>query len=934
MFVFCLFHNGSYKPITKSIKQSQEFCVYWISMQTFVALDLETTGFDPLQDQMIEIAAVRFTEDEILEKYETLVNPGIPVPPIITHITGIRNEDLTDAPAFKDISGKLVNFIGNSPIVGHNISFDISFLNGKGMNLLNPLYDTLQLSSILLPGLASYSLDTLSRVLKIVHEKKHRAMSDTLACHKLFTIMLEKIAGIEPGSLSEIQKLLGKSTWTMKDLFAGHADKTAKGKSSKNKPPLPVNKIVPEPEKTIVKNEIGDDLFGTFFQKDGPLSRIINDHEPRPSQEKMAALIDKSFTENSSLLVEAGTGTGKTLAYLLAGVRWSLKTGMNVMVSTYTRNLQGQIMDKDLPLLKKTLESLDQPVHFTGAVLKGRKNYLSTKRLEAFLDRDFFLDHEATILIKILLWLKKSDSGDMEELSLQGKEYSVLEELCCAEYVCHHQDPDYAAGCYLLKARERAESADIIVVNHALLMQDALAESPLLPENRHLIIDEAHHLEHVATESMTVSISYHSFLRPFEGLLRIFEEISRQSDGLFGKPGHGDSLKTMKSQIHSLVSRIEIFFGLIGIFMEKNLEPSHFQYHLNLKEEHYGTLDWQKVIAASRAISATGTEFIGELESFHESAGLEEKTSREIKNYLYECGKKLKDLDFAVSGEKREDHISWLFKGYEGGVSLKCAPANIGTTLGQILFDKKDSVILTSATLRTDKTFKFIREQLSLDEHFKEQYLPSHFDFPDQVKILIPEDLPEPATEGYFISCANLIENIVIKNKGRTMVLFTSKKALSATYHEIADRLKGEGYTVLAQNITGGRGKILEHFKDEPDKCVIFGTASFWEGVDIKGNDLTCVVMQKLPFDPPEDPIILARSRKYMDSFSQYQLPRAILKFKQGFGRLIRSSKDTGSIVILDTRIVQKGYGRQFLESLPEGIKIEYESARRLPDLL
>jgi predicted DnaQ family exonuclease/DinG family helicase len=900
-----------------------------MDMKTFVALDLETTGFDPLNDQVIEIAAVRFTEKEVLEKYETLVNPEIPVPPIITHITGIRNEDLENAPTFDRIANDLVNFIGKDPVVGHNISFDISFLNGKGLKLLNPLYDTLHLSSILLPGLASYSLDTLSRILKISHEKKHRALSDTIACQQLFTMLLSRIGEIPSEPYSRIIRLLGKSTWPMKDLFVS-ADRV---NPEKKTPPTKKEKDEKEPPSSD-KNLIGDETFASFFSKDGPLSRVIADHEPRPSQDRMAELIDKAFKNGTGLLVEAGTGTGKTLAYLLAGVRHSLETGMNTMVSTHTRNLQGQIMDKDLPLLKKTLAQLDPPVHFAGAVLKGRKNYLSLKRFESFLDRDFFLDHEITMLIKILLWLKKDCSGDMEELSLQGKEYSVLEDLCCAEYVCHHQDPEYASGCYLLKAREKAENADIIVVNHALLMQDALTETPLLPENRYLIVDEAHHLERVATESMTVSISYNSFLRPFEGLSRVFEELSRQSGGLFDQSDGGDLMKKLKSHIHSLVSRIEIFFGLIGIFMEKNIEPSQFQYHLNLSASHFDTPDWQKVIAAAQSISSTGLEFIGDLESFHESAGLEEKISREIKNYLYECGKKLKDLSFSVGSGQSDDRISWLFKGYEGGVSLKCAPADIGVTLGHILFDKKDSVILTSATLRTDKSFRFIREQLSLGEGFSEQYLPSHFDFPDQVKILIPEDLPEPATEGYFISCANLIENIVIRNKGRTMVLFTSKKALNATYHETAEKLKAEGYTVLAQNITGGRGKILEHFKDEPGKCVIFGTASFWEGVDIKGNDLTCVVMQKLPFDPPEDPIILARSRKYTDSFSSYQLPRAILKFKQGFGRLIRSSKDTGSIVILDTRIVQKGYGRQFLESLPEGIKIGYSTISELPGLL
>ncbi len=899
-------------------------------MKTYIALDLETTGFDPLEDQVIEIAAVKFTGGKIIDRFETLVNPQIPIPPMITHITGIKAEDLTDAPLFPQIAEKLVNFIGNLPIIGHNIPFDISFLNRKGLQIPGPLYDTLQLSSILLPGLASYSLDTLTRILKINHEKKHRAMSDTMACYELFLILEQKIHQIDKETHLEIMKILGKSTWELRDLFAEVLpDQTVRSKK------MLIGKKKKEPQASVIFNE--KDL-ADFYNTDGPLAKTIKDYEPRAMQKQMTDLILDSFANSKNLLVEAGTGTGKTLAYLLASIYWSINSGKKVVVSTHTRNLQEQIIAKDLPLLAKVLQKLDPPLYFKSANLKGRRNYLSYMRFRNFLQKDIFLDHEVTLLIKIILWLKETGSGDLDDLSLQGREFAVLDEICCAEYVCRHEDPDYVDGCYLMKARSAAESANIIVVNHALLMQDALAESPLLPENRYLIIDEAHHLERVATESLTISISYHNYIRPFEKVLRIFDDLLKTPAGIFSDFQASDRLKTLKNAIHHLVSRIDIFFGLLGIFMEKNLEPSQFQYHLNLKHFHLGSPDWNKVIKSAAGVTENGLDFMKNLKAFHEELRLPGASAKEIKNVIYECEKRLKDIGKAVPepapDQNGSERISWLFKSPEGGVSLKSAPASIGMTLQEILFNKKDSIILTSATLRTDHSFNFIRDQLNLDESFKESFLPSHFDFPEQVKILIPEDLPEPASEGYFIGCAGLIANIIRKNRGRTLVLFTSKKALSGTYHEIAPQLKEEGFTVLAQNITGGRGKILEHFKDEPDKCAIFGTTSFWEGVDIKGDDLTCVVMQKLPFDPPEDPIILARSSKYHDSFNQFQLPRAILKFKQGFGRLIRSSSDTGAIVILDSRIIHKSYGRQFLESLPEGIKVEIGSARQLPGLL
>jgi predicted DnaQ family exonuclease/DinG family helicase len=912
--------------------------------KTHIALDLETTGFDPYSDQVIEIAAVKFTDGQITDRFESLINPQVEIPPMITHITGIKPSDLVDAPLFSDISERLVNFIGGYPIVGHNISFDISFLNGKGLKLLNPLYDTLQLSSILLPGLASYSLDTLTRVLKIRHENKHRAMSDAIASMELFLLLEEKISGINPGLHGEIMEILGKSTWELHGLFS---QIKPSAKAGRHKTGIAKKKKNASLAQTAPPNAIKAGDLEKIYLPEGILAKNLEDYESRPMQERMTGLILEAFANNGSLLVEAGTGTGKTLAYLLAGVYRSLAHGEKVVVSTHTKNLQEQIIKKDLPLLAKILGKLDPPVVFEAANLKGRRNYLSLKRLEAFLRKDFFMDHEVTVLLKVLLWLEKTTTGDLEELSLQGKEYSVLDDLCCAEYVCRHDDPEYAAGCYLMKARQNAESANIIVVNHALLLQDSLADSPLMPEAGRLIVDEAHHLERVATESLTVSISYHNFIRPFEKTLKLLDEMQRSPADLFSAAGP-DLPKQFKASAQQLVSRIDIFFGLLGIFMEKNLEPSDFQYHLNLNPYHFNTPDWQKVQKSASAIAEAGLEFISGLNKLQEARADSATDGRELKNLAYECERRLKDLGKSMpdalpgegsataqkNGGSPGPRISWLFKSPEGGVSLKSAPESIGETLRTILFDKKDSIILTSATLQTGGSFNFIREQLSLDASFGEHILPSHFDFPDQVKILIPEDLPEPATEGYFLSCAGLIANVIRKNRGRTLVLFTSKKALAATYHEIAPQLKEQGFTVLAQNITGGRGKILEHFKDEPGNCAILGTASFWEGVDIKGGDLTCVIMQKLPFDPPEDPIILARSRKYHDSFSQYQLPRAILKFKQGFGRLIRSSRDTGSIIILDTRIIRKSYGQQFLESLPGGIKIGYAPESRLAELL
>lgn len=897
------------------------------SESIYIALDIETTGFDPIADQLIEIAIIKYQDGKIIDQYETLINPQVTIPPMITHITGIKEEDVTGAPFFDDVAKKIVEFIGKHPIVGHNISFDVNFLNQKGLHLTNELYDTLQLSTILLPGLPSYSLEALTRILDIKHKNKHRAMSDTIASFDLFNILEEKLNDIDENSLTVINQVLNKSTWSLKPLFGNRQ----KIQVDSEEIILPEANTNAEHAEKDFSYKVEDIEMLNIFESNGALSQVIKNYEERPSQKKMAEIIGDAFTNNKRVIIEAGTGTGKTLAYLAAASEYNLKTNQKIVASTFTHNLQDQLLLKDLPLLNSALEKIGiQSRRF--ALLKGRKNYLSLRRLQNFLNKNAFLDHEVCMLLKIILWLPKTKTGDLNELTVQGKEFTMLDDICCSEHLCPHDDNEFKSGCFLVKARKRAEHADIIVVNHALLLQDAIAETPLLPDYNHLIIDEAHHLENVATDSLTLTLSMHNFLKPFERMLAILDQVGM----LRAAVAEGsETMKISRSLNNQLISRIEIFFGLIGIFFERYLQPNQYQAQINLRASLYQTLEWEKITMSAGSVKEHGTHLLHQLRAIEDNSYINnDKLRKEFKSMLLEIEQKFTDLNTVMNKETLSQRISWIYKTLEGNISVKSAPYNIGEKLKNLLFDKKRSCVLTSATLRTDPSFNFFREQLSLGEEFQEYALPSHFSYPDQVKILIPQDLAEPMTEGYFLQCSQIIEKIIQKNGGRTLVLFTSKKALSATYFEIAPRLKEKGFTVLAQNVTGGRGKILEHFKDEPGTSAIFGTASFWEGVDIPGKDLTCVVMLKLPFDPPDDPLIVARSQKYTDSFKEFQLPRAILKFKQGFGRLIRTSEDTGSIVILDTRVVQKSYGHKFIESLPAGIKVAYTSREELTSLL
>lgn len=866
----------------------------------FVALDLETTGFDAEQDQVIEIAAVKFDGEKVLSTFESLIKPNRTIPPIIAHMTGIRDEDLHDAPQFEEIKEKLVQFIGHYPIVGHNISFDVGFLNQKGLSLQSPLYDTLDLASILLPGLPSYSLDTLTRTLKIEHRNKHRALSDTKATQELFSMLLKKMEEIEPDAMKEIREVLNKSTWPMRELFL-NVKSSGKAKKTSAKPK----------EEPSGDGRLTEEQMQNFFADAGPLSKAIDSYESRPSQEKITTKILESFEQEKHLLLEAGTGTGKTIAYLLAAVFFAQKNNEKIIISTYTKNLQDQIINKDIPLLHKALRNLDKNVDFSSTLLKGRTNYISLKRLHKFMMKDLFEPHEVTFLLKIIFWLRETSTGDIDELNLQGKEFPLRFEICYEEGSDDENDPDFAHRSFLRRARQKAEQADIIIVNHALLLQSTVSGSSILPPHEYMIIDEAQHLEKVATDSLTLQFAANSFLRPFERLGRLDEK--------------------QKAACHQIITRAEIFFGILGIFTEKHADAMELQYSYLIKEEALNSLEWQKVKDSVTLLHQLITELTNELENYRND---DEEMLRDVKALTYDIQKRRDDLHAVFLSNEWNNRIQWTYRTYEGTSCLKSAPLNVGMQLHNLLFNAQKSIILTSATLQTQNTFDFIRGQLSLDDSVKSIALPSHFDYPDQVKIIIPEDLPAPATEGYFKACSRIIREIIKANGGRTLVLFTAKKALTATYMAIAPDLKSDGYNVLAQGLTGGKGKILEQFKEEPETSALFGTASFWQGVDIPGDLLTCIVMQKLPFDPPTDPIIYSRGLQYSDSFNEYQLPLAILRFKQGFGRLIRTSKDKGSMIILDSRILQSSYGRKFLESLPSGIRLEYAVSDNVAALL
>lgn len=851
-----------------------------------VCLDVETTGLDSINDKIIEIAIVRFDKGKILEEFHSLINPGFAIPEAVTHITGIRDSDLENAPYWEDIRAKIQSYIQKEPIMGHNIGFDIDFLSQNGITIEAPLIDTYDLGRILLPREHSYSLEILCKKYGIFEKQTHRALDDVKANISLFEVFKKEIAKIKPELLNAIIHLVNRSNWTSKIVFE---EISANQKKRKVKKEIK-KKLKKEKTEKVSTEEIkfSREEVLKYLKKSSKLLKIIPDYEERESQLEMAEKVAETFEQNKNLICEAGTGTGKSLAYLLPSALFSLEHNEKVVISTHTKTLQNQLFEKDVPLLQKIINKGDD---FSVALLKGRKNYLSLSRFKQFIEKPSFEDNEIILAIKVLLWLEETVTGDVEELSLSGKENYAWYDVCCDEHYCFHDKSDNE--CFLNSARKQAEKANIVIVNHALLLTDTTTQSRLIPYYQHLIIDEAHNIEEDATMSFTIEIQK----RDFDYTLNY--------------------LKNEKAK--NIQSKIDILFGILGIFYEKEtgyqlmVSDTYGEYapELLLEAKNENTQEWDKIIKTFEGIEILYQDLAKEFE--------EEKDARK-KAHIKKLGQKVEELKtiFLI----KEGRVRSIIALRNGILILKSAPMEVADILNNFLFEDKKNIVLTSATLSvayngTEKEFSYIKTQLGLKDNFEELMLPSPFDYKKQVKIIIPKDIPEQGREGHFEAYTNVIAEAAKFYGGKILVLFTSKKSIEAAYSRLTIPLRELGVNVLAQEISGGKGKILAHFIDHPENSIIFGTSTFWEGIDLKGEILKCVIIQKLPFDRLNDPILVKRSQKYENAFEEFTVPRAILRLKQGFGRLIRSETDTGTIILLDTRVLSQNYGKRFLNSLP-----------------
>ena len=704
--------------------------------------------------------------------------------------------------------------------------------------------------------------------------------------------------------------------------------------------------VVVEPvlPKVIKKLDVDDAAF--YISKDGPLAKINENFEERLSQIELLKNIVKTFNQNKTGVFEAGTGVGKSYAYLIPSILWAVQNNERVVISTGTINLQQQLCLKDIP---QAIKITGKPVKFI--LMKGRQNYICKRRLQDALNsKDLFENNDD--LDRIAQWQDSCDTGSKSELSFLPSE-SVWNRINSESDACMALRCPYYSQCFVMKVKKEASAANILVVNHHLLFADIESrlhgagydDAVVLPPYKRIIFDEAHGIETAATSFFSESFNRFKILKPLNllyrkkknsamGFLFSVSMLSKEEEKSF-------QAYQMISKIKSDLTNLETL-ALDLCIQENNLwlNPLTFR-------------NFQPVLSMCQTLAKDISVFTSLVLEVLDGVP---EDDRDIP-YFWETkvlNRRLSDYSVILNDffmwEEKPDKVFWLQKKNLPSdmqkddelnfyINFIETPLDIAPLMNQGIFEPMDSVVCTSATLKTGRDFSYWLRHNGLyfsdsDEVLQGEFF-SPFPYKENMIFLVPKDIPFPDEPDFQIYVENVLKNLILKAKGRTLVLFTSYESLRLSYNNIFSTMLANGIKLLRQG-SDDNARILKNFKDDVSS-VLFATDSFWQGVDVPGESLSQVIIVKLPFTVPNDPVFKARSeairKKGGNSFMELSVPEAIIKFRQGVGRLIRKNTDKGTVVVLDRRIYEKQYGSLFLANVPE-CKKYYEPVSKILDII
>ncbi|MDO4442667.1 MAG: helicase C-terminal domain-containing protein [Slackia sp.] len=940
-----------------------------------VVLDTETTGFSQNHDELTQIAAARLERGEITDWFVTFVNPGKPIPDDVARLTDIHDEDVADAPSPEEARERLAAFVGDATVVAHNAAFDKGFTTKgpAGYPLLENLWvDSLDLARIALPRLTSHRLIDLVKAFD-APLSTHRADADVEALCSVYRILLAAIQEMPLDLVEHIAGLAPVEEWPTGAVFACMADSMAALAEAKSGPQIEEKRYpmtlrglrasrlassrddasqsrkgeeggaLPKPDGALEFPSVEE--LSDAFSADGIVGGLYEGYEPRVEQSIMAESVLKAFSTSTNLVVEAGTGVGKSMAYLVPSALTALRNRVPVGVATKTNALLDQIVYKELPLLSRGLAERGIG-DLEYVALKGFSHYPCLRMVDRLVHdgvRSVTVMgkqvSQAPSLAALLSFIEQTEYDDMDSLKLDYKALPCYSFTTSSRDCLRRKCPYYGTQCFVHGVRKKAEHADIVVTNHSLFFCDLAADGGLLPEARFWVVDEAHGAESEARRALAVKLDASEMVRLANRLAsqdakrNPFVRLERRAPFDEGKQPEAATL----------------FFGLIerarargNAFAEAAIEFAHHMKDLvgcdtNKGNKSYETIElWigddvradERFVAlrsfgkafceqADRLVSASN-----ELVAFLDGVDGVADCQRDIATVAIDSKEMLQSSELILEkADPRFVYAAKLSRKPERvAEELSAQIIDMGEVLGETLYEKTNSVVYASATVTIGDDFRTFMGSMGLGRGDASRadtcLLGSSYDFDNHMKVLVIDDIPEPNQPGYLDALQDLLTRVHLAQQGSMLTLFTNRREMEACFDAVDPAMKEEGLRLVCQKWgVSTKGLRDDFLKDE--HLSLFALKSFWEGFDAPGATLKGVVIPKLPFAKPTDPLSCERALRDSAAWSHYTLPQAVIEIKQAAGRLIRSSTDTGVLILADRRLLTKGYGKTFLRSLP-----------------
>ncbi|MEC4175186.1 helicase C-terminal domain-containing protein [Adlercreutzia sp. R7] len=919
-----------------------------------VVLDTETTGFSLNHDELTQIAAARMVNGEIVDWYITFVNPGKPIPEDVAHLTDIHDDDVADAPSPSDALAGLVEFVGDAIVVAHNADFDRNFTtkHPAGYPLLeNTWVDSLDLSRIALPRMKSHRLIDLVKAFG-APLSTHRADEDVAATCALFRILLAAVQAMPPMLVREIAGMADETQWPTVTVFKYFAETPAQDKPQPfslrslrrdrvgridMRAQLDADEIAADPDRSLVFPAA--DTVRDAFTAEGVIGSLYDDYEQREEQCAMAEAVRAAFTGSRNLVVEAGTGVGKSMAYLLPAALTARDNRITIGIATKTNALLDQLVYHELPALAEALGG-----NLTYASLKGFSHYPCLHRVERLVvdgPRMRMVGKEekpqAPALAALLSFIEQTDYDDIDTLKI---DYRVLPRwaITTTSHDClRRKCPFFGTSCFVHGSRRRAEASNIVVTNHSLLFCDLAADGGLLPPIRYWVVDEAHGAENEARRAFSVELVEEDILSlahrvaSDESRRNVFLRAERTVVAPNNEEGatlfYGLTAKARSAGAKFSAEAIDFCAHIKDLlYYDANKRSKGYEnVDLWLNDEIRSSTLFRTLANHGRAMAEAAEKLVTacqELVGYLDDAEGAAVVQREIAAIAIE----LKDIIRAVEIICVQCPDQYVYaatlsrKNDRPRNKLEALLLNVGYTLNETLYANTHSVVFASATLSVDGSFVGFEQALGLGQSefspADELMLASSYNFDEHMTVYVVNDMPEPNESSYLDVLQHLLVSAHRAQQGSMLTLFTNRREMERCFEEVQPALKQDDLRLVCQkwgvSVKGLRDDFLadEHLS-------LFALKSFWEGFDAPGATLKGVIIPKLPFAKPTDPLSCERAARDDAAWRRYVLPAAVLETKQAAGRLIRKADDRGVLILADKRLMTKGYGKTFLRSLP-----------------